>query len=128
MSARRYANYQVCQVMQGFTEKPRKVFVVHGDDASCTAFANCLRDEYGFDAYAPFSGTEFDLISGQIIKEGIPVPTVKKTSKLVSDVFTRLKAAGARLTAIIARSEGMTNKDKAKFADQILALCDKWES
>ena len=27
---------------------------------------------------------------------------------------------------IIAKSEGMTNKDKAKFADQIIALCDKW--
>ncbi|WP_026493795.1 MBL fold metallo-hydrolase RNA specificity domain-containing protein [Butyrivibrio sp. XPD2002] len=113
--------------IQGFKERPKKVFIVHGDDSACTAFANCLRDEYGYDTYAPFSGTEFDLISGQIIKEGVPKAVVKKTSKLVSDVFTRLKAAGARLTAIIARSEGMTNKDKAKFADQILALCDKWE-
>jgi metallo-beta-lactamase family protein len=113
--------------IQGFKERPKKVFIVHGDDSACTAFASCLRDEYGYDTYAPFSGTEFDLISGQIIKEGVPKAVVKKTSKLVSDVFTRLKAAGARLTAIIARSEGMTNKDKAKFADQILALCDKWE-
>ncbi len=113
--------------IQGFKERPKKVFIVHGDDSACTAFANCLRDEYGYDTYAPFSGTEFDLISGQIIKEGVPKAVVKKTSKLVSDVFARLKAAGARLTAIIARSEGMTNKDKAKFADQILALCDKWE-
>ncbi|MCR5344113.1 MAG: MBL fold metallo-hydrolase [Butyrivibrio sp.] len=113
--------------IQGFKERPKKVFIVHGDDSACTAFANCLRDEYGYDTYAPFSGTEFDLISGQIIKEGVPKAVVKKTSKLVSDVFTRLKAAGARLTAIIARSEGMTNKDKAKFADQIIALCDKWE-
>ncbi|WP_026666516.1 MBL fold metallo-hydrolase RNA specificity domain-containing protein [Butyrivibrio sp. FC2001] len=113
--------------IQGFKERPKKVFIVHGDDSACTAFANCLRDEYGYDTYAPFSGTEFDLISGQIIKEGVPKAVVKKTSKLVSDVFTRLKAAGAKLTAIIARSEGMTNKDKAKFADQILALCDKWE-
>ncbi len=113
--------------IQGFKERPKKVFIVHGDDSACTAFASCLRDEYGYDTYAPFSGTEFDLISGQIIKEGVPKAVVKKTSKLVSDVFARLKAAGARLTAIIARSEGMTNKDKAKFADQILALCDKWE-
>ena len=113
--------------IQGFKERPKKVFIVHGDDASCTAFANCLREEYGYDTYAPFSGTEFDLISGQITKEGVPKAVVKKPGKLVSDVFTRLKAAGARLTAIIARSEGMTNKDKAKFADQILALCDKWE-
>ena len=113
--------------LQGFKERPKKVFIVHGEDGVCTSFANCIRDEYGYSSYAPYSGTEFDLISGQIIKEGIPKEAVKKSTKLVSDVFTRLKAAGARLTAIIARSEGMTNKDKAKFADQIIALCDKWE-
>ncbi|WP_029322561.1 MBL fold metallo-hydrolase RNA specificity domain-containing protein [Butyrivibrio sp. AE3004] len=114
--------------IQGFTERPKKVFLVHGEDGTCTSFANCLRDEYGYDTYAPYSGTEFDLISGRIVKEGIPKVAAKKTTKVVSDVFTRLKAAGARLTAIIARSEGMTNKDKAKFADQILSLCDKWEN
>ncbi len=113
--------------LQGFSEKPRKVFVVHGEDGVCSSFAKCLQDEYGYNSYAPYSGTEFDIISGQIIKEGVPVTAVKKATKSVSDVFTRLRAAGARLTAIIARSEGMTNKDKAKFADQILALCDKWE-
>ncbi len=113
--------------IQGFTERPKQVFIVHGEDSVCTSFANCLHDEYGFKAYAPYSGTEFDLISGQIIKEAAPIP-VEKKAKTVSDVFTRLKAAGARLVAIIAKSEGMTNKDKAKFADQILALCDKWEN
>ncbi len=113
--------------LQGFSDKPRKVFVVHGEDGVCSSFAKCLDEEYGYNSYAPYSGTEFDIISGQIIKEGVPVTAVKKTTKVVSDVFTRLRAAGARLTAIIARSEGMTNKDKAKFADQILALCDKWE-
>ncbi len=114
--------------VQGFTEKPKKVFIVHGEDSVCTSFAECLHDEYGFNTYAPYSGTEFDIISGQVVKEAAPMPAIKKPSKVVSDVFTRLKAAGARLVAIIARSEGMTNKDKAKFADQILALCDKWEN
>ena len=53
------------------------------------------------------------------------MPIVKKTS-LVTDVYSRLKAAGARLIAVIGQSEGMTNKDMAKFADQINSLCDKW--
>ncbi len=105
---------------------PRKVFVVHGEDGVCMSFAQCLKQEYGYDAYAPYSGTEFDIISGNIIKEAVPIPVKKKESTLVSDVYARLKAAGARLMGIIARSEGMTNKDKAKFADQINSLCDKW--
>lgn len=112
--------------VEGFTKRPKKVFVVHGEDSVCTAFAQCLSNDHGFDAYAPYSGTEYDIISGQIIKEGIPVPVKKKESTLVSDVYARLKAAGARLMGIIARAEGMTNKDKAKFADQINSLCDKW--
>ena len=113
--------------IQGFNVKrPKKVFIVHGEDSVCTSFAQCLRDEYGYDAYAPYSGTEFDIISGVILKEGMPIPVKRKESTLVSDVYARLKAAGARLMGIIAKSEGMTNKDKAKFADQIIALCEKW--
>jgi metallo-beta-lactamase family protein len=109
-----------------FKKKPKKVFVVHGEDSVCSSFAKCLCNDHGFDAYAPYSGTEYDIISGQIIKEGIPVPVKKKESTLVSDVYARLKAAGARLMGIIAKSEGISNKDKARFADQINSLCDKW--
>ncbi|SFU93261.1 MBL fold metallo-hydrolase RNA specificity domain-containing protein [Butyrivibrio sp. INlla21] len=113
--------------IQGFKkQRPKKVFIVHGEDSVCTSFANCLRDEYGFDTYAPYSGTEYDLISGTFIKEGVPIPIKKKESTLVSDVYSRLKAAGARLMGIIAKSDGLTNKDKAKFADQINSLCEKW--
>jgi len=111
----------------GFTgQRPKKVFVVHGEDSVCTSFAEFLKKEQGLDAYAPYSGTEVDLISGVITREGVPIPVKRKESTIVSDVYARLKAAGARLMGIIAKSEGMTNKDKAKFADQINSLCDKW--
>ncbi len=112
--------------VQGFKVPPKKVFVVHGEDSVCSSFARCLKEEYGFNTYAPYSGTEYDIISGNFIKEGVPIPIKKKESSLVSDVYERLKAAGARLVGIIARSDGLSNKDKAKFADQINALCDKW--
>ncbi len=112
--------------IEAFKKPPKKVFVVHGEDSVCSSFAKCLCEEHGFDAYAPYSGTEYDIISGQILKEGIPIPIKKKESALVSDVYARLKAAGARLMGIIAKSEGISNKDKAKFADQINSLCDKW--
>jgi metallo-beta-lactamase family protein len=112
--------------VQGFKVPPKKVFVVHGEDSVCSSFAKCLKEEYGFNTYAPYSGTEYDIISGNFIKEGVPIPIKKKESSLVSDVYERLKAAGARLVGIIARSDGLSNKDKAKFADQINSLCDKW--
>lgn len=110
----------------GFEGKPRKVFVVHGEDSVCTSFAECLKAEYKISAYAPYSGTEFNLLSGRLEYEAMPVP-VKKKAKPASGVYARLLAAGQRLLAVIAKSDGLANKDMAKFADQINSICDKME-
>ena len=114
--------------IQGFVRKPKKVFVVHGEDSVCQSFTNCLKSEYGYDAYAPYSGTRFDIIRGEFILQAVAQPVEKKPkAKHVSDVFARLLAAGQRLLVVIGRNEGGANKDLAKFADQINSLCDKWD-
>lgn len=114
--------------ISGFEEKPKKVFVVHGEDSVCTGFAECLKIEYGQRAYAPYSGTEFDLLTGKLLYEAIPVPAKKKAkSPVASGVFARLLAAAQRLLNLVQKSDGMANKDMAKFADQINSLCDKWQ-
>lgn len=112
--------------VNGFTKKPEKIFVVHGEDSVCTLFTECLKGEYGHDAYAPYSGTRFDLISGEFICEAKPIP-VKKKAHAAATVFTRLLAAGQRLLAVIHKNEGGANKDLARFADQINSLCDRWD-
>ena len=112
--------------VEGFRRRPGKVFVVHGEDSVCKLFTACLRTEHGLDAYAPYSGTRFDLIDGSFIYEAEPV-AVKKKARGVSDVFVRLLASGQRLIAIIHKNEDGANKDLAKFADQINSLCDKWD-
>lgn len=114
--------------LSGFEEKPRKVFVVHGEDSVCTGFAECLQVEHGQRAYAPYSGTVFDLLSGKIAYEAVPVPVKKKAkSPAASGVFARLLAAAQRLLNLVQKSDGMANKDMARFADQINSLCDKYE-
>lgn len=112
--------------IEGFHRKPQKVFVVHGEDGVCKLFTECLRAEHGIDAYAPYSGTRFDLIDGGFIYEAEPA-AVKKKARGVSDVFARLLASGQRLIAVIRKNEDGANKDLAKFADQINSLCDKWD-
>lgn len=114
----------------GFKEKqPKKVFVVHGDDQVCESFAECLRDEYDISANAPYSGSIFDLIRGEFEYVADPVYAKKKQSakKRAMDVFGRLIAAGERLLAVIRKNEGLSNKDVAKFTNQINSLCDKWD-
>lgn len=114
--------------VQGFEKKPKKIFVVHGEDSVCQSFTQCLIDEYGIDAYAPYSGTRYDVIKEEFIEEAVPHELKKKSAaKIASGVFARLLAAGQRLLVVIGKNEGGTNKDLAKFADQINSLCDKWE-
>lgn len=118
------------QWITAFEQKPKAVFVVHGEDAVCDLFTETLKREYGFCAYAPYSGAEYDLIANCWIKEGskIPIPKVPAGRKKVpSLVYARLLAAGQRLMTVIKHNEGGANKDLAKFADQIHALCDKWD-
>lgn len=113
--------------VKGFEEKPRKVFVVHGEDNVCMSFVECLKVEHGFSACAPYSGSAFNLASGKFEYEAEPIAIRKKAAKPSSGVFARLVAAGQRLMALIHKSDGLANKDMAKFADQINSMCDKWE-
>ena len=111
--------------LEGFEEKPKRVFVVHGEDSVCKSFVECLKVEHGQKAYAPYSGTCFNMLSNKLEYEAEPIAIVKK-KRTVSDVFSRLLAAGQRLMEVIRKNEGGANKDLAKFADQINSLCDKW--
>lgn len=115
--------------VSGFEEKPKMVFVVHGEDLVCTEFAECLKNEYDFRTNAPYSGTVFDLTADEFIHEAEPLAIQKKKAKesRALNVYERLVAAGQRLVSVIVRNKGLNNKDAARFTDQINALCDKWE-
>ena len=113
-----------------FAQKPRLVFVNHGEDAVCQDYAQCLHDEYGFETAAPYSGAVFDLLSGQFTEMPAGIPVVKKTSKQARNdsVFDTLIAACERLTKIARACKEIPNKEISKFAGQINSLADKWSS
>ena len=110
-------------------KNPQKIFVVHGDDQVCDAFAAHLERELSVSAVAPYSGDCYDLLTGEMVAKGSREhASGKKTGeKTISNVFSRLLAAGQRLLTVINRCEGMPNKELGRFADQINSLCDKWE-
>lgn len=114
--------------LSAFENKPQKVFVVHGEEDVAGSFAECLRSEYGQDAYAPYSGTVYDLIANEFVYEAQAVRREKKAKTAKTNpVYERLEAAGNRLMNVIRNAKELANKDLAKFADQINALCDKWQ-
>jgi len=115
--------------IEAFREKPKKVFVVHGEDSVCDEFTEHLRQQHGFDAVAPYTGAIYDFAQEKFIAEGNKEKKSRRTvaGKKNRGVFARLYAAGQRLLTVIKHNEGGANKDLAKFADQINALCDKWD-
>ncbi|MCC8065855.1 MAG: MBL fold metallo-hydrolase, partial [Clostridiales bacterium] len=73
-------------------------------------------------------GADYDLTQNGGSASGSRTPAEKKAqTRVVSTVYDRLLAAGQRLLAVIEKNREGANKDLAKFADQINALCDKWE-
>lgn len=113
---------------------PKKCFVVHGDDSVVGPFAEYLHEQLGWDTMAPYSGTVYDLTTDEVLleTEGIPIKKDEEearpaVTKQKSTPYVRLEKTGERLMALIHASRGLSNKDLAKFASQLAALCDKWE-
>ena len=109
-------------------QKPRQIFVNHGDDQVTDHFAESIRSRLSIPADAPYSGDSYDLLTGQCIAKGTIVKATKLTDgrRRANAAFERLTQAGKRLAAIIAASRELSNKELARFTDQINALCDKY--
>ena len=105
---------------------------MHGERETCLAFSEELSG-LGYGVYVPNFEARYDLLADRELDFGVDVslqrseqPQKAKARKLAS-TFQRLLAAEKQLHQIILRNEGGTNKDLARFADQILALAKKWE-
>ena len=117
--------------VNAFSPKPKRVFVIHGEDEVENIFAQTLTEQ-GFTACAPYNGAQWAIgAEGAVcLQEGTKVRIQHKVSEgqnRAATVFQRLVSAGKRLLRVIEHNEGGANKDLAKFADQINALCDKWD-
>lgn len=118
-----------------FEKKPERVFVVHGEDLVCEDFTKCLKEEYGYNAFAPYSGACFDLTANQMISEGVKIPVAPKElprghaasegGKRAMYLANQLDLANKRLQQIINLNKGGTNRDMEKLLKQINDLCDK---
>lgn len=109
------------QWIEGFSAKPRAVFVNHGDDGAVSAFADLLT-AHGYTAHAPYSGTVYDLLAERFetVTDGIPVE--KRTPSRAETVHTALVRAAEELLALAKESRGRPNKELAALTDRIRAL------
>ena len=121
------------QWVASFVPRPAFVFVNHGEDEVADRWAEHLRDE-GYTAAAPYNGSIYQLTGGHAVcldpgnRERIRKPAAEARDVVrTSPAFERLVNMGKRLLVVIEHNRGGANKDLAKFASQIQALCDKWD-
>ncbi len=116
--------------LQGFHTKPKRVFVNHGDEDACEDF-RILLTGMGYDAAAPYSGTEYDLVKNRmtVFVEGkrIDRSQVYKGSSRGDMIYKELVAEAERLLKLVTNRRGRTNKDNARLTSQIRSLIDKWK-
>ena len=116
--------------LEGFIDKPRLVFINHGADESMTAFRQLLTGK-GYNTEAPFSGTEYDLITGRmtVFADARPVNRLQLSRGAVraQSIYRDLIAAAEALLHLCYTRRGCTNKDNAKLTSQILNLIQKWK-
>ena len=115
--------------LRGFEQPPKLTFVNHGDPEAADSFTGCLNQELHIPAFAPYSGTSFDLLRGEFEHVAEPRP-IKKTGakeRKTSPAFTRLMAAVERLLRAAKACEGRANKELAHYTDQINRIAEKME-
>lgn len=77
-----------------FSKKPSMIFVNHGDEDSCTGFAEIIHSNTGIEAMAPYSGSEYDLLKHEWVRLTAPVyKTHNKKAAADSDVPANKKEA-----------------------------------
>ena len=72
----------------GFETKLSHVFVVHGEDTVTDEFAKTIEEQFGCQAFAPYSGGCVDLMTNEVLTAGARVPK-KAKEKSVSRSVTK---------------------------------------
>lgn len=119
------------QWLNAFEEKPREVFLVHGNDEVCDSFGNLFKRRIWISGGCAVFRICIRLSGRQMAGAENRREVVTKTVETAKRGWRLCASAGCRRTpavGIVRHNEGGANKDLAKFADQINSLCDKWDT
>ncbi len=110
-----------------FKQVPGQIFVNHGEDDAALPFARELSQSFGVKADVPYSGSEFDLLTGEWIFQAQPRLYQRKHSAAQPDkqnpaAFVRLQDAARRLNDAVQSCKFFANRELQSLTDKIEAI------
>ncbi len=115
--------------IENFGKKPEEVFVVHGQDTVCDTFAQNLEDKFELKAWAPFSGSSYDLAKGNWIteKSGNYISPEKEKLRKATGSYLKLNNSVEKLLELIKRNNKLSKKEAEEIAKQIDIIAKRLE-
>ena len=112
--------------VKGFSACPGTIFVNHGDEDACEAFAELLRTTFpAAEVIAPFSGTEYDLCAGHLLYAPEGKRIAKKQLIRLNPIYESLKAVAKKLMALIDSMSGRSNHELKETAKELSAIIER---
>lgn len=123
-------------------EKPMNVFVVHGEDNVTDEYAELLRNTYGLEATAPYSGYVYDLAENRYLKTETPeraVSAEEKEEQIRTDqsreqdtysqnkYYNELMEKGKKLLRLIEKRKNAKNSELKRFLKEVEKLVSRWD-
>ncbi|MBQ3460903.1 MAG: MBL fold metallo-hydrolase [Solobacterium sp.] len=123
-------------------EKPRNVFVVHGEDTVAESFAKQLQNDCGYEASAPYSGYVFDLLYNKyesteepdrVLSAEEKKEEIRKDQEREQDTYSQnkyyneLMEKGQKLIRLIEKHKNAKNSELKKFLKEVDKLVSRWD-
>ncbi len=123
-------------------EKPARVFIVHGDDEVCSAYADLLKKSYDYKASAPYSGYVYDLLRNDFVRTEKPeriLTAAEKQEQIRNDqnreqdtytqnrYYNELLEKGKKLLRLIEKHKDSRNSELKRFLKEVDRVVDRWD-
>lgn len=117
--------------LEAFKKRPYTVFVNHGDEGACENLRGLIEQRFGCRAIAPYSGSEYDLLTDTPINEieGVKIQSSKARSKTerADRFYNELMREVGNLYDYATASRGLSNKELSSMTEQIKSMLKKWK-
>ena len=117
--------------LEAFKKRPYTVFVNHGDEGACENLRGLIEQRFGCRAIAPYSGSEYDLLTDTPINEpeGVKIQSSKARSKTerADRFYNELMREVGNLYDYATASRGLSNKELSSMTEQIKTILKKWK-